>query len=270
MPGDGHILVFGQREHAADEVALAGGRLSLVCAVAPSREGPNQDALGVLPVGDGAGVVVVADGAGGMPDGDRAARIAVEAIASRLEGIDPDEPVLRAAILDGIEDANRTIVEERSGAASTLEVLEIRDGTVRAYHIGDSSTLVVGGRGKLKYQTVPHSPVGYAVEAGLVERQEALFHEDLHLVSNLLGTPEMHIEMGPLLPLAPRDTVLVSSDGLTDNLHRDEIAGIIRKGPLADASKRLAALAAARMGDGDGSDPSKEDDLTVVLFRLAR
>lgn len=263
-------MVFGEREHVADDVALAGGRLSVVCMAAPSREGPNQDAVGVLPVGDGAGVVVVADGAGGMPEGERAAQTAVEAIAARLKGIDPEEPVLRAAILDGIEDANRTIVEQRSGAASTLEVLEIREGTMRAYHIGDSWTLVVGGRGKLKYQTVPHSPVGYAVEAGLVERKEALFHEDLHLVSNLLGTPEMHIEMGPILKLAPRDTVLVCSDGLTDNLHRDEITGAIRKGPLAAARAHLARLAAARMRDGDGPDPSKEDDLTAILFRLSR
>ena len=264
-------LVFTEVGEARGDVSpLNRGQVAIFSARSPDKESPNEDAAAVVPAAEHAAVLVVADGMGGSPAGQRASALAVEEMVAALREAAPDEPNLRAAVLNGIENANRAICELGVGAASTLAVAEVWGDTVRPYHVGDSMILVVGQRGKVKLQTVSHSPVGYAVEAGLVERKEALFHEDLHLVSNLLGTPEMHIEMGPLLKLAPRDTVLVSSDGLTDNLHRDEIAGIIRKGPLADANGRLARLAASRMRDGDGPDPSKEDDLTVVLFRLAR
>jgi serine/threonine protein phosphatase PrpC len=78
----------------------------------------------------------------------------------------------------------------------------------------------------------------------------------------------MRVEIGPALDLALRDTVLLASDGLFDNLFIDEIVDIIRTGPLPAAADRLVEAARKRM-EGDGSDghPCKPDDLTVVLFR---
>jgi protein phosphatase len=70
------------------------------------------------------------------------------------------------------------------------------------------------------------------------------------------------------LQLAPRDTVLLASDGLFDNLYIDEIVDTIRSGPLAVAADRLVDRVHARMhGAGTADQPCKPDDLTVVLFR---
>ena len=102
---------------------------------------------------------------------------------------------------------------------------------------------------------------------GFLDQRDALHHEERHLVSNFLGTNDMRIDMGSGVELRPRDTVLVASDGLTDNVHLDEIIERIRKGPLLDGARALTSLAHHRMANGEGRQPSKPDDLSVLLFR---
>ncbi|MHC4091793.1 MAG: PP2C family protein-serine/threonine phosphatase, partial [Planctomycetota bacterium] len=177
---------------------------------------------------------------------------------------------LRSAILDGFERANERVVELGGGAATTLAAVEIDAATIRPYHVGDSMILAVGQRGKVKLHTVSHSPVGYAVEAGLLDAREAIHHEDRHVVSNIVGSAEMRIEVGRTLKLRPRDTVLVASDGLFDNLHLEEIVECIRKGPLQKAAERLAAAGRKRMEQAQEGHPSQPDDLTFVLYRGTR
>jgi PPM family protein phosphatase len=156
------------------------------------------------------------------------------------------------------------------GAATTLAVVEIREHTLRPYHVGESMILVVGQRGKSKLQTVSHSPVGFAVESGLLDAVEAMHHEDRHLVSNVVGNADMRIEIGPCVELAPRDTLLLASAGLFDNLHLPEIVELLRKGPLPDAVRSLAAEARRRMQCPQDGHPSKPDDLTIVAWRPNR
>jgi serine/threonine protein phosphatase PrpC len=155
--------------------------------------------------------------------------------------------MLRTAILNGIEQANRAVSELGVGAATTLAIVEISGGVARSYHVGDSMILAVGQRGRVKLQTVSHSPVGYAVEAGMLDEAEALHHEDRHLVSNFIGSAEMRIEIGPPLNLAERDTLLLASDGLFDNLYNDEIIERTRKGPLEQVVRSLAGECRQRM-----------------------
>jgi len=233
----------------------------------PGREGPNEDAAALIPLGKDAGVAVVSDGAGGHPGGAVAAAIAVRAVCDAVSRLGDDLEHLRGAIINGFESADSEISALGTGAAATLVVVEVQGNKMRAYHAGDSMVLVTGQRGRIKWQTIPHSPVGYAVEAGLLDRGEALHHEDLHLVSNLLGTQDMRIELGATLDLAPYDTVVLASDGLSDNLHLDEIVERVRKGPLQRAAHQLAALGKERMEAPTKGAPSKPDDLTFIALR---
>ena len=77
-----------------------------------------------------------------------------------------------------------------------------------------------------------------------------MHHEERHVVSNAIGSSEMHIDVGPPVRLAARDTVLLASDGLFDNLLMKEIVAIVRKGPLERVVRDLADGALARMGGG--------------------
>jgi serine/threonine protein phosphatase PrpC len=229
----------------------------------------NQDAAGCF-VLEAGGVLAVADGMGGQAGGASASRIVIESLAETLEAAAGDSGAVRAAILDAVEESNRRILELGIGAGTTLAAAELLVDTLRPYHVGDSEILVVGQRGLLKLQTISHSPVGYAVEAGMLDGDEAIHHDERHIVSNMVGSSEMRIEVGSALGLAPLDTVLLATDGLCDNLHQPEIIDGIRVKPLVEVARLLAASAVQRMEEPLADQPSKPDDLTFILYRRRR
>lgn len=233
----------------------------------PDKSTSNEDAAAVIPLAGGALVLAVADGVGGAPGGREASATAVRSLEKGLTGEPVGADRLRATILDAVDEANRSIFAMGRGAATTLVIGEIIGASLRSYHVGDSELISVGQRGRVKLRIVPHSPTGFAVEAGLLDADEAVSHEARHVLSNVVGAPEMRVEIGGSVPLAVRDTVLLTSDGLLDNLFTDEIVETIRMGPLPRAADRLVELARERMTAAAPGAPSKPDDLTVVLYR---
>jgi serine/threonine protein phosphatase PrpC len=248
-------------------VPVAGGLAAVFSGRSPIKESPNEDAAAIIPIDECTAVLLVADGLGGSAKGEEASRIAIDELNVAVKKARSEDMQLRTAIMNGIERANDTIQALGVGAGATLAVVELRNGTLRPYHVGDSMVLVVGGQGKIKLQTVSHSPVGYGVESGLLDESDAIRHEDRHVVSNFIGTPQMHIDVGPSITLAKRDTALLASDGLFDNLLLAEIVECIRKGSLQESLTRLVAQSQQRMGDTTSDGPSKPDDITAIVFR---
>jgi serine/threonine protein phosphatase PrpC len=246
---------------------IGGGMLVAHTRRAPDKEGDNEDSVAAIPYGPDAVVLVVADGAGGLPGGRRASQTAVRSLQDSLDVAMAETMLLRTAILNGIEDANDAVRALGNGSATTLTVVTVEGHMARSYQVGDSEAMVVGQRGRIRAQTMAHSPTGFAVEAGMLDQRAALHHEERHLVSNFIGTPDMRIDMGAGIRLNPRDTILLASDGLTDNVHIHEIREIIRKGPLKGAVSAIAGLAWRRMTVETMHQPSKPDDLSVILFR---
>jgi serine/threonine protein phosphatase PrpC len=148
-----------------------------------------------------------------------------------------------------------------------MTVVTVEGHIARNYQIGDSEAMIVGQRGRIRLQTMAHSPTGFAVEAGFLDQREALLHEERHLVSNFMGTTDMRIDVGAETKLQAKDTILLASDGLTDNVHSHEITDLIRKGPLSSAVESMISLARRRMTVETMHQPSKPDDLSVILFR---
>lgn len=250
-------------------VSFGSGEVAVFTAPAPEKAPEeNEDAAGIFLTADGRGLLAVADGLGGQPGGAHAAGRVLATLWDSVLASSREDPSLRGAILDGVERANREILAVENAGASTLVAAELEGDRLRSYHVGDSDMLVVGQRGRIKLKTVPHSPVGYAVEAGILDPADAMHHEDRHLVSNAVGTADMRIEVGSQLQLAARDTLLLGSDGLFDNLHLHEIVEIVRRGPLRRAASTLAERAQRRMREPEADHPSKPDDLTFLLFRL--
>ena len=261
-------MLFAEETDAAQlELAVAGGSLVAFTCPAPDKSTGNEDCIAVIPRGADSVVLVIADGAGGMPGGRRASRCALEALEASIHDPGEDLTALRTAILNGIEAANRAVRELGNGSATTMTIVAIEGTEARSYQVGDSEALVVGQRGRIRAQTLAHSPTGFAVEAGILDQRAALHHEERHLVSNFVGSSDMRIEIGPGLVLNPRDTVLLASDGLMDNVHLHEITEIIRKGALPAAAASLAGLARRRMTVETLHQPSKPDDLSFILFR---
>lgn len=245
----------------------AGGSVAAYTCRSPEKQTENEDTVAVIHYGPAAAVLVVADGAGGLPAGKRASLTAVTSLVKALSVSLSETMLLRTAILNGIEAANEAVLGLGNGSATTLTVVTIEGLEARSYQIGDSEAMVVGQRGLVKSQTTAHSPTGFAVEAGFLDHREALHHEERHLVSNFLGTTEMRIDVGATVTLRPRDTIMLASDGLTDNVHLDEIIELVRKGPLQQAAGAVVEKANRRMAGARSGMPSKPDDLSVILFR---
>ncbi len=248
-----------------EALSFAGGAVVVFCHAGPGKSTPNEDSVALIPISSESGVLVVADGVGGMPGGARASRIAVETLAERLGSLADGEPI-RGAVLDGIEIANEKVLA-LGGAATTVAVIVIDNRVVRPFHVGDSLILLTGQRGKVKFRNIPHSPTGYAVESGFLDHADAIRHEERTLVSNVVGDPEMRIDIGPSIHLAARDTLVVASDGLSDNLINGEIVDTVRVGPLERAGGRLRRLARSRMARPLPGKPCHPDDLSFVVYR---
>ena len=236
----------------------------------PDHEGQNEDAALLCQVDSTRAVVAIADGFGGHASGARASEIAVRVIGQCVSQRNASDDPLRPNIIDGFEKANQSIIELGVGAATTLAVVYIEGHHVRCFHVGDSEVLLVGQRGRVKMRSVSHSPVGYAVASGLIDEKEVLDHEERHVVSNMVGSPDMRIEVGPSLELSARDTLLLSSDGLTDNVTFEDLVDLIRKGPLVRSLRTLVNQARSNMERNDARTPSKPDDLTVIALRRPR
>lgn len=261
--------LFFEQEHLDDAVfTLGGGYVAIHSSRSPGKDSPNEDAAGIMSTGTDSAVLAVADGLGGAPAGRQASSIAINALARATHDAVRDGHELRFGIMNGFEAANEEVLALGVGAATTLTVVEIDGASVRPFHVGDSFMLVTGQRGKVKSQTIPHSPIGYAVEAGLLDENEAIHHEERHVISNVIGSADMHIDVGSPIELAPYDTLVLASDGLSDNLLTPEIIDLVRKGPIHKAARAMAARAAERMVIADGVSPSKPDDLTFLIFRL--
>ena len=255
------VLLCGQNLAEPRKVELKTGQAVVFSRPHGGQSGTNEDALGVVEKRDGGVCLAVADGVGGLPRGLEAANLVISFLADTT--LNKTQP-----LQERIEAANQQLLKELPSAATTVTAAEITDNVAKVCHAGDSTLLAVGQRGRIKLKTQCHSPVGIKEANGLDEK-EALFHPQRHLLNNMMGDPAMWLEKQEDIELAARDTVLLGTDGLWDNLFLSEIVELIRAGELLDSAEKLARLVMERMESPVTGQPSKPDDVSFILFRLA-
>jgi len=260
-------VVVGEDLAAPEIVELAVGCAALYSSCSPDKDSGNEDSIGVFAVDRSRALLVVADGMGGASAGARASAEALAAVRRSVRSRGDTEATLRSLVLDAFDDANQRVLDLGVGAGTTLCIAEINGKQLRVCHVGDSAALVIGQRGKIKLQTIAHSPVGYALESGLLDEAEALHHDERHIVSNVIGTRDMRIDVGSPVQLSQLDTVVLGSDGLFDNVALAEIVACVRCGPLVDAAHRLLEVCMQRMRSPGEGEPSKPDDLSFLIYR---
>ena len=265
------ILLTLANMQSVQTLSIAGGEVAYFSTAGPERDRPNQDAAGIIPLSERAGVLVVADGVGSTERAEEASTLAVHCLKDTLEQIDPESSdSVRSAILTGLHSANTLITDLRTEAATTIMVCAIHAQKVTFFHAGDSTAACFGRNGKLKFQTVAHSPVGMLLASGELTEQQARSHNERHFISNALGLPELSLEESPTYSLQVADTVVLSTDGLTDNLYFQEIGAKIKNGSVRQSTEAIVTIARQRMLDHKLSHLSKPDDLTVLTFRRHR
>ena len=249
-------------------VELPHGRAVVYSARCPGKTTPNEDSVLVMMTDAGVLVLAIADGCGGFAAGNMASRVAIEAVAERVNGAPAGEH-LTATVLAAFTQANRAVLDLGVGAGTTLSILTVEGRTVQAYHAGDSPILVTGQRGRIKLHPVAHSPTAYAMQSGQITEAQAMVHVDRHIITNMVGSMDMHVEVSSPAQLAPRDTIVLASDGLSDNLRLSDIVEITRKGDLETSIETLVHRCDERMASASVSAdrPGKPDDLSVILYR---
>ena len=258
------ITRFNATDDEIQSVELAHGEAICFSNRSPAKNTPNEDALAIIPVDEESTVLVVADGLGGMPAGEQASQLVIESLITAL---DNNKGKIRDAILESIDTANSQILEMKTGAGTTVSIAEISGNKLRTYHAGDSLILLTTSHGNVKYQTLSHSPIGYALICGAIGQEQAMLHPERNLISNYVGCNDMHITIGPVIELAQQDTLILSSDAISDNLYEEEVCDLIRKGPMSEGISELIKQCQYNMKSPKSDRRCHPDDLTLISFR---
>lgn len=230
----------------------------------------NEDAFGF---DESLGLYIVCDGMGGMASGEVASAQTVAVLlqhfaASAPLGLPsqsrPREPV-SARLLNAIVAANDSVwadgqLPQHRGMGTTL-VAAARDGnTLILGNVGDSRAYVLQN-GQCQQLTVDHSYLNELIRTGALTLENA-HTADLNgmesVITRAIGAAASVQPDFFSIELTPGTLVLLASDGLTRYLLQEEIAGILREAPFADAAPALISLAKQRGG---------QDNITTLLLR---
>ncbi|MET9956937.1 MerR family transcriptional regulator [Streptomyces sp. NPDC006339] len=192
-------------------------------------------------------LLAVADGYG--PEGERAARSALAALASVAPPAgSAARTVVRAgdvlnALEDGVRDANDAVAG-LSGSGTTLTAALLAGNRLALAHVGDSRAYLLR-EGTLVRLTRDHTVVQALVDAGEVDPAEAADRPDRALLLKALDggdvppEPELAVR-----EVRPGDRLLLCTDGLSALLTAQDIErGLARVGGPEAAAAALVALA---------------------------
>ena len=216
------------------------------------------------PVGNLPNLYIVADGMGGHKAGEYASRYTVERVVASISRNPQTEPVL--VMTEAIHLANDMLQTEsrndetKRGMGTTIVIATIMDGILYVANIGDSRLYIIdSSKKKAKQITRDHSLVGEMVRLGEMDEKEAKAHPDKNIITRAVGAFEKVEAEFFEVDLEPDQYVLMCSDGLTNMVGDEEMAGVVSgDGSIEEKCNQLVAAANANGGS---------DNITVVLHK---
>lgn len=228
----------------------------------------NQDAFRVERLGDNALLAVVCDGMGGAKSGKVASRLASEVFTEEVKrSFSPEmtaeetERMLRSAVTL----ANISVFEhsqlsaEFDGMGTTLVACLISGRGCQVLNVGDSRAYHVDPDG-VTCVTTDHSVVELMVQRGELTPEEAKSHPSKNIITRAVGTsPQVFADVFRV-ELHRGDSLLLCSDGLSNQMDDQEILFEIAHGARKeDCCQRLLDIA---------KDRGAPDNITAVLIAL--
>ena len=221
-------------------------------------------------VGAKGSLLMVADGMGGAAAGEVASDMATKAVFEHLTkdwAEDTENTPQRFAyrLKEAVELANQRIHAyakehpELKGMGTTTTAVGILGGHLYLTQVGDSRCYLVRN-GAAVQLTKDQSLMQRLVDAGELTEEEAEKSERKNIILQALG-PDPRVRVDLTHQEARRgDAVVLCSDGLSGQVKKDEIAGIVSGTPdLVEACGKLIDLANERGGP---------DNITVIIGRL--
>jgi serine/threonine protein phosphatase PrpC len=223
------------------------------------------------------GLFLVCDGMGGVPGGEVASQIGVEAILDQLNGGTAEETGTAPRIDDrgylpqtrllaaAVRRSNRVIYDRAQKDArhakmgTTVVGAWIKGPIASVAHVGDSRAYL-WHNSELEPLTRDHSLVEAHVRAGLLDREQSRQSKQQHILVRVLGRePEIDVDLKEV-PVQAGDYLLLCSDGLTRMLPEHQLGEAIDR--LRHPQRICDDLIAA--ADANGS----VDNVTVVVVEV--
>jgi len=223
----------------------------------------NEDACGILRVGEDCGVVVVADGVSLANAGEVASALAVEVVLRAFQE-EPAEIGAGARLYRAFQQANIEIydkqiaVPELRGMSTTLTAVVVDRGELTAVHVGDSRLYLLR-EGSITQLTKDHTVAAEKVRLKVMSKEKARVSADRSVLTRSMGR-ELIVARDRLSQrLRQGDALLLCSDGLHGVLPDEALARLVGEAPAAEACRALLE-AANSMGT--------PDNLTAAVLRV--
>ena len=214
----------------------------------------NEDALYIYHNGDDI-VFGTCDGAGGYPDGDKASKLICEKACEFLTDSNVDT-------LDKIDEINTELKKKVKKGKSTFTLCRYHEGSFKFSSIGDSEVSIFSEEHTL-YQSISHSPIGFQVQAGMLDEEEALLEPGRNIVSFLMGDEVYHVDSSSKLKFDKSMISVCGSDGLFDNFTFSEIEDLL----LEDFKEGCEQLKEACDKQENQDTWYKDDDISFIIAR---
>lgn len=207
-------------------------------------------------------IYVVADGMGGHNAGEIASEMAAKRIISYVDeefSFDKADDL----IIKAIEKVNRDIFnfsntnEKLNGMGTTVTASFITKGFIHIANVGDSSCFGIRKNEIIKI-TKDHSLVQELIDMGSISEKEAENHPKKNIITRALGTSSSVCVDVFKLRNKEYDLYLLCSDGLTNELTKEEILQVtMEEKDYVSMANKLVYLANEKGG---------RDNITVLLF----
>ena len=226
----------------------------------------NEDACYVMPQNR---IFIVADGVGGSNSGEIASRTAVNGIRKYVE----DHPLSKTASAhrikkyfnDCLKEVNFAILdssqrfEENRGMATTVVIAYIVRDRMYVMNVGDSRAYIFR-KGKLTQITEDHTYVNSLVKAGIITKEEAVFHENKNMITRAVGADHKIEPDFFTTKLREDDIILMCTDGLYGEVKQAEMIQKLSAGKtMGDTCYDL--IDAANTNGGN-------DNITLICLKI--
>ncbi|PIR80110.1 MAG: hypothetical protein COU25_01790 [Candidatus Levybacteria bacterium CG10_big_fil_rev_8_21_14_0_10_35_13] len=281
------------------EIEPAGRKLIIeTCLSFYSLKG--EDSLYMSPDGS---AIAVYDGMGGHRGGALASQTARNYIASAIEALpaNPSKEQIEQALKEGYEKAKQEMLKietndpSKKGMGTTASAVKLykHEGNLglTMLQMGDSRIFTIDSNNRLNQISVDYSILEDDAYTGKVTKEEKekinknldsvtnsadlddqslYYFEQRNIMTAALSSNAIDPEIVSQYVSSEVRYILITSDGIHDNLTIDEIASVFSENPTTkDASAGLVALAQKRAFDPkDKNSRTKPDDITATVIKI--
>lgn len=212
------------------------------------------------------GLAMVADGMGGHASGEVASAMAVRVISDKLRdmvcinfkpddydeeySLEANQLALAGRFANSEILAAGNAVPENNGMGTTLSAIILSGEKIAIAHIGDSRVYIFRN-GILEQMTEDHSVAMEHVRKGIITSEQAEKSPFQNALTRALGVQKDPVVDLKEVLIKENDRFLLCTDGLSNALKTEDIAGILKDTPDGQTACELLVRAANNNGGLD-------------------